>query len=162
MLIFCFRTAIDRSSGNSRITFLFTGSFSSFPKLSPVVKLAHIKLRTTCIFVSARWKSFHFADFIYWRCSLVADSYLCCGCFCRLFPFLSHQLLAEDTSQDQRELCCPQTTPIITPEVRAAAMTSWSPGILVSILSIIIHCVAIFPFLSSQLLCFTHTCCPRS
>lgn len=56
MPILYFRMATKKSSGYSHETFLFLGSFLSFPKFLLVVKSAHIKLHTSCMVVSTRQK----------------------------------------------------------------------------------------------------------
>lgn len=70
------------------------------------------------------------------------------NCAALLLPFLSPQLPAEVTSQVQRELCCPQTTHIITPEARAVSMTSSSLGTLVSIIFTKLQKIATYCLLS--------------
>lgn len=91
------------------------------------------------LFIFSFFEAKHFSIFVIFGLSSVNATFLF-KCFAVCFLFfvslvtnfalilflLSHQLPVEVTSPIQRELCCPQTTLIITPEVRVVSMTSSS------------------------------------
>lgn len=96
---------------------------------------------------------FHLVTVFYCFISLGVISWWFHTVLFQFLPFSFQQLPVEVTSQVRRELCCPQTTPIITPEVRAVSMTSSSLVTLVSIISRVpLNCCLLF----SQLMLIAH------